>query len=349
MAKDVKNCQACEDLTEYAPEFVANGVTSTICTSLKNNTGFNPSLSKQHENCEDLDDANDCLIGNMVDEGERFDVCDWKAYARLFAANIYNVLKAIICSMCGLWNNIKSIKKSITNIQSQIDCVKQLAVGGKELSSYFSNLQAGTGIRLQTTGSAKVDMLITGGSYRLQGQFRVWLDGYSNSEDMSNFWGSKGIRKRTSDGNLVPRGTPDADGYNSGYHHGTSNSNNSYFITDPGNWTVATLLIPKTAIPQVAYFYYGVGQVQDMGMCQLTAQWGDGDDGDYLSGQWGTHDTDSRVQIPEGYFGVKIGMSSIMSWDGYTTDEDTGRTYCTCTFNIMGMYKGKSNASEIIC
>ena len=56
-----KSCEACRNLQEYAPEFVLNGVTENVENSLKNNTGFNPSSG--HDDCQDLNDANDCLVG----------------------------------------------------------------------------------------------------------------------------------------------------------------------------------------------------------------------------------------------------------------------------------------------
>lgn len=350
MAKDVKNCQACEDLTEYAPEFVANGVTSTICTSLKNNTGFNPSLSKQHENCEDLDDANDCLIGNMVDEVERFDVCDWKAYARLFAANIYNVLKAIICSMCGLWNNIKSIKKSITNIWNAINelvnkvddledgsCAGRFAIAGNSLVLTEEMFHAGTGITLNGAGSvaSDVDLRLMGGTYRIQGSIRVTLNGTVSGLNMSNYWGSLGFKTRATDGVLVPRATVNANGSSAG-HSG------SFFVTDVGNWIICYILFPKSLCPWAKWFGRGVGNFQDAAVGQVTAAWANGDsDSNTLSGQWGSGS--NSITVPAGYWGVKVGLANVTSWD-ITTDDNN---HCNCTFNIIGQYR--SNPDEIVC
>lgn len=97
------DCNACNDLREYAPEFAQNGVTSTVATSLQNNTGFNPNLTVLHEDCEDLNDANDCLIGRMDQEIEAYEMCDWKEFMHKFLPNLYDMLKAIIASICGLW------------------------------------------------------------------------------------------------------------------------------------------------------------------------------------------------------------------------------------------------------
>ena len=102
-----KVCTACNDLRTNSPEFVEKGVTNNVCTSLKNNTGFNPSSG--HSNCADLDNANECLVGNMEDELPAYDVCDWKEYMKKFVPNVFNVIKAIICSICGLWTRIEVV------------------------------------------------------------------------------------------------------------------------------------------------------------------------------------------------------------------------------------------------
>lgn len=340
MAKDVKNCQACDDLTEYSPEFVANGVTSTICTSLKNNTGFNPSLSKKHNNCDDLTDANDCLIGNMVDEIERFDVCDWKDYLRLLVANMYNVFAAIICSMCGLWSNITTIKSRLTNLEESTSCAGSFAIAGNKLVLNESMFHSGRGVALSGTGSvaSDVDLRLMAGTYRVQGSITVQLSGTVSGDDMSDYWGSLGFKTRTSSGNLVPRATPDGNGESTG-HSG------SYFVTDSGNWIICYIIFPKTLAPWVTWFGRGVGNFQDSAVGQLTAAWANGDSqsNNTLSGQWGTGST--SITVPEGYWGLKVGLANITSWDHTTTEN--GNTVCNCTFNIIGQYTG--DPDKIVC
>lgn len=101
------DCNACEDLREHAPDFVFNGVTDTVCTSLKNDTGLNPEATVIHDDCEDLNLANDCLVGRMDNELDSYDVCDWKDFMHKFIPNLWNLLKAMICTICGLWIRIK--------------------------------------------------------------------------------------------------------------------------------------------------------------------------------------------------------------------------------------------------
>lgn len=117
------SCSSCNDLRENAAEFVQNGVTDTVCTSLKNDTGFNP--SNDRNDCTDLNDANDCLIGNAADELEAYDVCDWKEFMKNFLPNLYNVLKAIICAICGLWTNIHTI---LCKLNAVIDALSDTAM-----------------------------------------------------------------------------------------------------------------------------------------------------------------------------------------------------------------------------
>ena len=110
------NCDACQDLRETSPEFIQNGVTENIATSLKNNTGLNPALTVLHTDCEDLNDTNDCMIGRMVSEVEAYEVCDWKKFMKKFIQNLYETLKAIIASICGLWIRTDRLCASIDNL-----------------------------------------------------------------------------------------------------------------------------------------------------------------------------------------------------------------------------------------
>lgn len=115
------NCEACEDLKTYAPDFVANGVTKNVCTSLQNNTGLGANGS--HTNCDDLDDANDCLVGQLSEEIDAYDTCEWKDYMKQFAPNVHTMLKAMICSDCGEWSNIESINDKLTDICKLLESV----------------------------------------------------------------------------------------------------------------------------------------------------------------------------------------------------------------------------------
>ena len=110
------SCDACVELKENAPEFVMNGVTDDVAASLRNDTGFNPKLTVTHNNCQDLNDANDCLIGRMDNELEAYEVCDWKEYMHKLMPNMYEILKAMIAGDCGQWDQIHSLCGMINDI-----------------------------------------------------------------------------------------------------------------------------------------------------------------------------------------------------------------------------------------
>lgn len=115
------NCSACDSLREDAPNFVVNGLGTTECNSLKNDTGLNPSSG--NNDCTDLENMNDCLIGNMESEIELYDVCDWKDYMRKFVQNAWTMFKGINCAICGLWANVTSLRKKNTELCALIDAL----------------------------------------------------------------------------------------------------------------------------------------------------------------------------------------------------------------------------------
>lgn len=111
-----QSCSACNDLREYAPEFVINGVTDSACENLANDDGL--SGADGHTDCDDLHDINDCLIGNMDDEVDSFDVCEWKDFMHQYIPNNYETLKALICSTCGQWEMLHDLCSLLGHIIS---------------------------------------------------------------------------------------------------------------------------------------------------------------------------------------------------------------------------------------
>lgn len=165
MAKTNLNCDACSELRENAAAFLVNGVTDDICTSLQNNTGFNPDLETPRTDCEDLDAANDCLIGMADGQLEAYDTCDWKKFMHNFIPNIWNVLKAIICSICGLWTHVEKL-------ECEVDHLSTAQV--KELHAYEDDdptkpalngfkICDGVEVRTPGIGSAATRVVIMGG------------------------------------------------------------------------------------------------------------------------------------------------------------------------------------------
>ena len=111
-----KNCSACNDLREYAPGFVQNGTTDAVCTKLSQNKGL--SGYDGHDDCDDLHDVNDCLIGNMDDELDSFEICEWPDFMHQLIPNMYETFKTLICSTCGQWGEIDDIKEALCKLTS---------------------------------------------------------------------------------------------------------------------------------------------------------------------------------------------------------------------------------------
>lgn len=108
------NCDACQDIRNEVPELVVNGFDDDMCTSLQNDTGLKPSSG--HNDCTDIDNLTECLIGNMGVEIERYDVCDWKDFMSRYIDNAYTVFKSIGCAICGLWTNVHDLWATIRSL-----------------------------------------------------------------------------------------------------------------------------------------------------------------------------------------------------------------------------------------
>lgn len=112
-------CTACTDIRTVDPALVARGFTDSECTSLKNDTGLVPTSG--NNNCTDLENLADCLIGNLEQEVDEYDVCDWREFSKLTLANLWTMVKAIVCSDCGLWANIHNTNEIVESSVERID------------------------------------------------------------------------------------------------------------------------------------------------------------------------------------------------------------------------------------
>lgn len=189
-----KSCEACRNLQEYAPEFVLNGVTENVENSLKNNTGFNPSSG--HDDCQDLNDANDCLVGNMEDEVDAYEVCEWKEFMPDFIHNLWTVLKSIISAICGLWKHteknectIKALTNGFTMHIGETPTGGSYVVAGKGVSFLKDDDEGGT---------ADISLLyIGGGLARVQGTLRFSTEDFTDEASCYNY-DSNGTNPSTS-------------------------------------------------------------------------------------------------------------------------------------------------------
>lgn len=112
------NCTACEEIRHIDPDLIVNGFDSDNCTSLQNDTGL--VASSGHDDATDLTNLNDCFVGNMDDEVEKYEVCDWKEFMHKFLPNLWTVLSAIICAIKGLWTNVHNLWTDIRNLHQDI-------------------------------------------------------------------------------------------------------------------------------------------------------------------------------------------------------------------------------------
>lgn len=112
------DCSSCEELREKSIDFATHGVTDAVCNSLKNDTGF--STKNSNNDCEDLDNANDCLIGMQENEIEKYEACDWQKFMHKFIPNLHQLLKTMICAICGIWTNIHSLWKNVNELWDNV-------------------------------------------------------------------------------------------------------------------------------------------------------------------------------------------------------------------------------------
>lgn len=103
------NCDACNSIREIDPNLVMNGFGDDECASFKNNTGLVPNSGNNNET--DLNNLNDCMIGNFSTELVKYDVCDWKAFMEKYMPNEYTLNKALICAIAGLWERVEELER----------------------------------------------------------------------------------------------------------------------------------------------------------------------------------------------------------------------------------------------
>lgn len=216
------NCNACESLRQEAPEFVVNGLTDDMCTSLGNDTGLIPTSG--NNDCTDLDNLNDCLVGNMAAEIESYDVCDWKEFMRNFVPNVWTTLKAQICAICGMWTNIHDLW---TNV-NKLNCMVNYMIEGASFSvgeepTDGSYVVAGKGVSFyevgETARSSDINLQYYGGMGIFNGSFIIHTSNFTDAKATPNFDnGSSMETSKNRKGNSVweQTGKPKTDGHSVG-------------------------------------------------------------------------------------------------------------------------------------
>lgn len=331
-----KNCEACSELQEHSPEFVQNGVTDNVYNSLINDTGF--STTNGHNDCTDLNDANDCLIGNMEDEVDAYEVCDWKDYMRDFVHNLWTVLKAMIAAICGLWIKVNKHDCEIANFyngysfsvgEDETDGSYVVAGKGVSFKERSSNDDHSTDIRIVYIGGALCYM--AGGLMFHQASFDE-----PNSEKVWNFDNGGDIR------------------------HSYNRSGNEYWLTTGsnshagntvnGNELVYEIRIKKSQYPQLKRIIGLFGQEANVGGYHIRVQ--AFNEGAYAYGQHGSCNSsgvgedghDNGHLVPNGWIYVQMRMSYI--WDLVHDNEEHDNTRGVTPIAICG---AQFNRDSIPC
>lgn len=303
------DCGACDELRETSPEFVQNGVTKTICNSLKNDTGLNPSLTTTHTDCEDLDTANDCLVGRLEQEIEAYEVCDWKTYMHKFVGNLYELLKAMICAICGIWTNIHRHDCEIQHLYEGMSFRV-----GEIYDTTVTHIVPGLGVSCAERGAgmheSDVYLRYRGGSVCQGGGSLVFY-----SEDFT-----------------------DVDG--------TAREGNPYWATNGepvgGNELIYEIRLKNSEYPEVDRFYNGWGQEANVGCYHVSFNFFT--EGQYAYGQHGScnvetgeplePDRDYGHLVPDGwtYLQLRMGYKVSLILPGGNRRATSPRYYCCIKF-----------------
>lgn len=210
------NCDACNELREDAPNLIVNGLTDTECTSLKNNTGLNPSSG--NDDCTDLDNMNDCLIGNLEAEVDAYDVCDWKDFTKKYIDNVWTLFKGIICTICGLWTNINKIWCWLRNMTKNTGGVLHAYVDDDPSKPAINGFRIAQGVQARTgANSAPLNIAVIGSTARITGSLTFsgkmpssycgnnttdWLDFDADGTQITNVAGNSSVKGNAPNGGL---------------------------------------------------------------------------------------------------------------------------------------------------
>lgn len=316
-----QSCSACNDLREYAPEFVLNGTTDSVGENLKNDDGL--SNASGHSDCDDLLDVNDCLIGNMLDELDNYDVCDWKEFMTAFVGNLYETIKAMVYSTCGQWCAINTMFNGQTFSIGENTDGDAYVVAGKGVSFLLPHASS------ERTSDVQL-LYIAGGLVRGTGSFDFFNNNFTDEQACGNFDNGSTYRKSQARlGNPV---------WGHSYGDGVFPSS--------GGELICELRIKKSAFPQIKAFYQGFGQETNGGAYSVRALVFDA--GYYAYGQHGPCNSDgspaasgydSGHLVPAGWIYIQIRQSSIINFSMVE-----GRQYSP--YWLMGM---RMNPDEIEC
>lgn len=308
------NCEACSEIRTIDPNLMVNGWTETECTSFKNDTGLNPSSG--HNDCTDLELMNDCLIGNLDAEVDAYEVCDWKPFMHKFIPNLWTVISAIKCALCGLWTNVHNLWNVLNSILSDINkfrCYINFIMGDQDISAFIdeSNFVAGTDVNFDRQDDKAIlpSVIISGSTYTISGSIRVHLT--------NNHWNKLGL---DNDGDKV-----------SGNKLNTPN----------GNYTLCIVKIPKAQFPWIKGLQSCVGSFINAGISELFIQVRD--EGTQYPGQWGNSES-GLVTVPAGQIHIRVALAGLTTWG---IEHGASDDYADVTFRATGL--AMTNPNGIDC
>lgn len=322
------NCAACEDIRSTDPNLIVNGLGTTECTSLKNDTGLSPSSG--HDDCTDLENLNDCFIGNMEQEVDAYEVCDWKNFMKNFIPNLWTTTKGIICAICGLWKNIH-----------RLECILDYMMEGKSFSfgEYSSNtssyIVAGKGVSFANVGASGTssDILlryIAGGFATLSGSCLLYNANFTDRTATYNF-DNEGVSPTKS---TSRKGNPE---WNQTNHN-----------PNGGSQLLYELRIKKSEYPQIASMFAGFslnsegggyhGQVQAF----VAGRYANGQNGfcDHGTGEPGNSNSDRGHLVPDGWIYIQMRITWIESLNA----DSEGKQYSP--YGVLGI---RMNQDAIDC
>lgn len=317
------DCSACSELMENAPTFVSNGVTSRICASLKNDTGLNPSLKVLHTDCEDIELANDCLIGMMDNELEKEELCDWKTFMHKFIPNVYQMFRVFGCTVCGLWTNIHNLWTAVNKLKDmseRIDCLINYMYKGASFS-IGENTEgdayavAGKGVSFLQSHSSDAHAsdislnYIAGGLMRFVGSFKYYNNDFTDEAACGNY----------DNGYSMTR----SDQRKGNSFWGTVSTEAAF---PSGGELICELRIKRSSYPQIKTFFAGFGQ--EGGGGSYSVRMIVFNEGAYAYGQHGWCESDGTPSqdgydrghlVPDGWTYLQVRLTSavrFMTHDG---------------------------------
>lgn len=287
-------CSACEDLRQNAPDFVLNGIGDDECENLAKNGG----LSGDSDDCTDLHDINDCLVGFMENELPSYDTCDWKTFMKKFIPNVWTTFKAIICSICGLWCMLSYSTQGETFEIGEEETDGAYAVAGKGVTF----MEPGEGE--EHTSDLRL-LYIAGGLVHGSGSYRFYDTAFTDAYECWNFDNGDVVRQTTE-------------------RKGNKQWGKDNYRLAKGGELICEFRINKSVYPQIGSLYSGLGQETGGGAYHVQALVFDGDnvpEGQtykYAFGQHGWCDEDGTKSesdyddghiVPAGWIYVQLRMT----------------------------------------